>query len=175
MHWTKFFMMISIVTVTLGGCASQSTILPASDRAMADIYREAMKEVPATPLEPHAEAVCEALDLNEPIDACQVIVEKYAAARYSVIDSQNTPYALDYLPYTREVHTELSQLFPRLSNPDLVIYVYPHLVTRTRAPIPGYSTAIPLYERVEYRLPGEDLLETPLPKKPVSPDAESSP
>jgi conjugative transfer region lipoprotein (TIGR03751 family) len=46
------------------------------------------------------------------------------------------------------------QRFQRLPNPDLVMYVFPHLA-RGRYPVPGYYTAFPLYETVEYALPGE--------------------
>ena len=34
------------------------------------------------------------------------------------------------------------------------MYVYPHLA-QGRYPVPGYFTAFPMYERVEYLLPGE--------------------
>ena len=57
--------------------------------------------------------------------------------------------------YTRTAQNELQLLFPRLPNPDIVIYVFPHLATDERVPVPGYTTAVPLYERVEYALPGE--------------------
>ncbi len=56
--------------------------------------------------------------------------------------------------YTREAHTEIEALFPVLPNPQLLLYVYPHL-GEDGAPVPGYATAFPLYERVEYALPGE--------------------
>jgi len=46
------------------------------------------------------------------------------------------------------------QRFQRVPNPDLVMYVFPHLA-RGRYPVPGYYTAFPLYETVEYALPGE--------------------
>jgi len=45
--------------------------------------------------------------------------------------------------------------FVRLPNPDLVMYVYPHLAGQEGAPIPGYSTVFPLYQQVHYALPGE--------------------
>ena len=35
------------------------------------------------------------------------------------------------------------------------MYVFPHLAGETRAPVPGYTTAFPMYEQVEYALPGE--------------------
>ena len=56
---------------------------------------------------------------------------------------------------TRAALTELDTTFPRLPNPTLVLYVYPHLATGSRVPVPGYVTTFPLYERTEYALPGE--------------------
>ena len=57
--------------------------------------------------------------------------------------------------YTREAFNEINVLFPRLPNPTLVMYVFPHLAGGARAPVPGYTTAFPMYEQVEYALPGE--------------------
>ena len=57
--------------------------------------------------------------------------------------------------YTRDAFNEIDVLFPRLPNPTLVMYVFPHLAGETQAPVPGYATAFPLYEQVEYALPGE--------------------
>jgi len=57
--------------------------------------------------------------------------------------------------YTRTAANELELLFPRLPNPDVYIYVVPHLATESRLPVPGYTTAVPLHDRVEYALPGE--------------------
>ena len=45
--------------------------------------------------------------------------------------------------------------FRRLPNPDLVMYVFPHPSPESGYPVPGYSTVLPMYERVEYALPGE--------------------
>ena len=49
----------------------------------------------------------------------------------------------------------LRSQFPRLSNPDMVLYVFPHLNGNT--PVPGYSTVFPFYTRPQYALPGERL------------------
>ena len=57
--------------------------------------------------------------------------------------------------YTRDAHNELETTFPRLPNPTLRMYVFPHLATDERVPVPGYVTTFPMYERVEYALPGE--------------------
>jgi conjugative transfer region lipoprotein (TIGR03751 family) len=56
--------------------------------------------------------------------------------------------------YTRTAENEISGRFPRLPNPTLVMYVYPHLGPGG-APIPGYSTTLPMYVGVEYAMPGE--------------------
>jgi conjugative transfer region lipoprotein (TIGR03751 family) len=64
-------------------------------------------------------------------------------------------YDADLDGYTRDANREIQQQFPRLPNPTLVMFVYPHLSTSSRLPVPGYSTAFPLYERPEYALPGE--------------------
>ncbi|MFF0977525.1 TIGR03751 family conjugal transfer lipoprotein, partial [Proteus mirabilis] len=44
--------------------------------------------------------------------------------------------------------------FPRLPNPDMVMYVFPHL-SAGNLPVPGYSTVFPFYHQVQYALPGE--------------------
>lgn len=57
--------------------------------------------------------------------------------------------------YTRDATTEIHQLFPTVANPTLVMYVFPH-ITAEGNPIPGYSTAMPMYENaVNFALPGE--------------------
>ncbi|HDY86071.1 MAG TPA: TIGR03751 family conjugal transfer lipoprotein [Methylophaga aminisulfidivorans] len=62
---------------------------------------------------------------------------------------------IDLAGYTRDANTEIEQQFPRLPNSTLVMYVYPHLSTDSRLPVPGYSTAFPFYVRPEYAMPGE--------------------
>ena len=171
MHWTRSKTMgFLAVTAALAGCATQETILPPAEREMSEIYREAMNEVQAPVLETfNPQAICEDLELEGPLAACQKKLEAHAQAAYRQIDANPREQPLDYLEYTRTTRSELDNLFPRLENPDLVIYVYPHLATRTRAPIPGYTTVVPLYERIEYRLPGESLLNTPSPNvEPIS-------
>lgn len=60
----------------------------------------------------------------------------------------------DLAGYTRDVADAIEARFPRLANPTLVMYVFPHL-SPDGYPVPGYATQFPLYERVEYALPGE--------------------
>ncbi|MDE0310034.1 MAG: TIGR03751 family conjugal transfer lipoprotein [Acidiferrobacterales bacterium] len=56
--------------------------------------------------------------------------------------------------YARDVYDELSVRFPRLPNPTIIMYIFPHL-SLEKTPVPGYSTMFPMYETVEYALPGE--------------------
>lgn len=63
--------------------------------------------------------------------------------------------SLDQKSYTRDTASEIRSQFPRLPNPDLVMYVFPHLNGNT--PVPGYSTVFPFYTRTQYALPGERL------------------
>ena len=57
--------------------------------------------------------------------------------------------------YTRTAETETNSQFKRLPDPDLVMYVFPHLAGRDPVPVPGYSTVFPFYNRVHYAMPGE--------------------
>ena len=84
-----------------------------------------------------------------------------------------------YQGYMREAANEIDSLFPRLPNPTLVMFVFPHLSRRERTPIPGYATSFPLYERVEYALPGEVPMAAEIsnrrPRKPAGSTADESP
>ncbi|HAT6801806.1 TPA: TIGR03751 family conjugal transfer lipoprotein [Citrobacter freundii] len=57
--------------------------------------------------------------------------------------------------YTRMAATEIQTQFRRLPNPDMVMYVFPHLTDGEGVPVPGYTTVFPLHSRVNYALPGE--------------------
>ncbi len=64
------------------------------------------------------------------------------------------PGKADLRGYTREAANEVEQVFPLLPNPQMVLYVFPHL-SGEGAPVPGYATAFPLYPVDQYALPGE--------------------
>lgn len=56
--------------------------------------------------------------------------------------------------YSRTQESEISQQFPRLPNPDMVMYVFPHLA-EGNSPVPGYSTVFSFYSQTQYAMPGE--------------------
>jgi conjugative transfer region lipoprotein (TIGR03751 family) len=74
--------------------------------------------------------------------------------RRPLTDNELQATAADDRSYSRTQESEISQQFPRLPNPDLVMYVFPHLADGN-APVPGYSTVFPFYSQVQYAMPGE--------------------
>ncbi|ELS2658052.1 TIGR03751 family conjugal transfer lipoprotein [Salmonella enterica] len=56
---------------------------------------------------------------------------------------------------TRSDGNAAQTLFRRLPNPDLEMYILPHLAGSEGVPVPGYTTVFPFYNRVQYTLPGE--------------------
>ncbi len=69
----------------------------------------------------------------------------------SVPVSYQAPRADDY---TRTEAKALRGLFPRLPNPDVCMYIEPHLSSEN-ATIPGYTSCFSMYEKNHYALPGE--------------------
>ena len=120
---------LSLISLALVGCAStKDAVLPQDGPSMQAIYEDHVNTMNA----------------RDP----QVI--RGELGRRSVVTGEAALQG-----YTREAFNEIDVLFPRLPNPTLVMYVFPHLAGDARAPVPGYTTAFPMYEQVEYALPGE--------------------
>lgn len=56
---------------------------------------------------------------------------------------------------TRSNNNAAQSQFSRLPNPDMEMYIFPHLTGSEGVPVPGYTTIFPFYNRVQYALPGE--------------------
>ncbi len=124
--WTKTLTALGALGL-LAGCAStKEDILPQDGPTMKQIYDQHM----------HASAAAA------------------GATPRASIARPLSPSREDLAAYTREAATEIEQQFPLLPNPQMVLYVYPHL-SREGAPVPGYSTAFPMYRVDQYALPGE--------------------
>ena len=120
---------IASISLVLGGCAStKDAVLPQDGPPMEAIYDAHMRELGA----------------QDPT------VVRGALGTRRINSGEANLHG-----YTREAFNELDVSFPRLPNPSLVMYVFPHLAGAERTPVPGYATTFPLYERVEYALPGE--------------------
>lgn len=57
-------------------------------------------------------------------------------------------------PSKLQAQDQIERRFARAANPDLVMTVFPHLA-KGKYPVPGYMTMFPMYDSVEYLLPGE--------------------
>ena len=147
MHWTR--LTLALIAVGLAGCASNgpSSVLAEGPR-MIDLYRG----TPATGTESGAE---ERRDEAAERRCGWWLFSWPCEAREAGMEPSEQDPGPDAAAYTRTAANELELLFPRLPNPDIYIHVLPHLATDQRVPVPGYTTAVPLYERVEYALPGE--------------------
>jgi len=120
---------IAWISLALGGCAStKESVLPQDGPSMKAIY----------------DAHFEGMGADDPY-----VLRRELGTRPLGDDD------VDLAGYSRTAHTELETIFPRLPNPTLVMYVFPHLAGPERVRVPGYATTFTLYERVEYALPGE--------------------
>jgi conjugative transfer region lipoprotein (TIGR03751 family) len=120
---------LGLISLTLAGCAStKEAVLPQDGPSMKAIYEGHVQEMNA----------------RDPRIVRGELGSRPIATGEAALRG-----------YTREAFNEIDVLFPRLPNPTLVMYVFPHLAGAARAPVPGYTTAFPMYEQVEYALPGE--------------------
>lgn len=125
-----------LATVALSGCAtSKDTLLTHDSATMLDIWNQHTSSQPGA-------ANRELLDARQ-------------ALRRPLIEGDRSAALATIVAHTRTARTEIHRQFPRLPNPDLVIYIFPHLAGSEQVPVPGYSTVFPLHSRVEYALPGE--------------------
>ena len=130
----KVLMMTGVIFAIgslLTGCStSQRDLLPTGDSTMKDIWNKG--------------------------DGDNSNISAYRSHNGRLIDAPNYVSAREQQTYTRTAENETQNLFPRLPNPDLVMYVYPHLTDSSeQMPVPGYSSVIPFYGRVQYAQPGE--------------------
>jgi conjugative transfer region lipoprotein (TIGR03751 family) len=118
-----------LISLVLSGCAStKDAVLPQDGPPMKAIYEQHIQEMGA----------------HDPLVVREVLGNR------PVVDGEGALHG-----YTREAYNEIDTTFPRVPNPSLVMYVFPHLAGNEQVPVPGYVTTFPMYERVEYALPGE--------------------
>lgn len=129
-YWTWISLLLCL---HMAGCTtSKDEMLPHGEQTMLDIWNS-----------------------GGSVGTKQQLQEARGELRRPVLDPERL--IKDQSAYTRTAANEIRSQFPRLPNPDLVMYVYPHLAGTQQAPVPGYSTVFPLYEKVQYALPGERL------------------
>ena len=140
-------LIISFLISLLSGCArnNQESLLPQEGPTMKQVYDHHFT----------GQALPKRKNDDEESDEASTNDETESDSNDISIVRRPLPADYDLTGYTREANNEINQIFPRLTNPTLVIYIYPHLSGSERHPVPGYSSAFTLYEKVEYALPGE--------------------
>jgi conjugative transfer region lipoprotein (TIGR03751 family) len=129
-----------LVVMALGGCATnKDELLPHGDHTMLDVWNQETGGGAGG-----GRATRQLLDARQ--DLRRLLTEDDALA----VPATNAAH-------TRTATNEIYRQFHRLPNPDLVMYVFPHLAGSDPVPVPGYTTVFPLYQRVLYALPGERL------------------
>jgi conjugative transfer region lipoprotein (TIGR03751 family) len=136
-RWTDALLVLA-AAVLLGGCAgTKEAVFPADLPPMQTIYERHFAEAPRGELAAERTAL---RSRSEPAAEHARVGTSWSPRRASVIERAASP-----------VHAR----FQRLPNPDLVMFVFPHLAGDDAVPVPGYATVFPLYERPRYALPGE--------------------
>jgi conjugative transfer region lipoprotein (TIGR03751 family) len=134
---------ILCAAAVLGGCAtSKDKLLPHGDHTLLDVWNQ---ETGGS-----AGGAAGGPAARQLFDARQGLRRPLTEA-----DLQTAPAAAG--AYTRTAANEIYRHFHRLPNPDLVMYVFPHLAGSDPVPVPGYTTVFPLHQRVQYALPSERL------------------
>ncbi len=119
-----------LAALWLAGCStSKEQLLPPGDSTMLDLWQQKS-------------------------GSPQMAAEARAVLRRDLNDVERNAQPAVAESYSRDANSEIQQQFPRLPNPDLVMYVFPHM-TVGNVPVPGYSTVFPFYSQVQYALPGE--------------------
>ncbi|HIE4272012.1 TPA: TIGR03751 family conjugal transfer lipoprotein [Pseudomonas aeruginosa] len=130
--WTETLALLAMALLLDGCTTSKEELLPHDNRSMLDIWNVETGSGSARQLLDARQA------LRRPLSEADVHAAPTVQARY-----------------TRTAANEIYRQFHRLSNPDLLMYVFPHLAGSDPVPVPGYTTLFPLYQRVQYALPGE--------------------
>ena len=121
--------LLLIASISLAACAgSKDTILPSDGASMKTIYTQHFNDI----------------GMRDTMSVRKELKSRPLEADVAALEG-----------YTRDAFNELDAHFPRLPNPTLVMYVFPHLAGEQRVPVPGYATTFPMYRQVEYALPGE--------------------
>jgi len=131
------FVLVAMALASVSACTtSKEKLLPHDETTMLDIWNQETGGGSASL------AGRRLLDARQPL-------------KRALIDDADGHARDANVPYTRTAANEIYRQFERLPNPDLVMYVFPHLAGGEPTPVPGYTTVFPFYQRVQYAMPGE--------------------
>jgi len=131
LHWIKSSSGLALLVLVASCSTDKDELMPHGQQNMLDLWNQAAGSRGSS-------------------SANRELIDARLQLRRPLMDADS-----DQRPHTRTAQNEIYSQFKRLPNPDLVMYVFPHLTGTDPAPIPGYSTVFPLYQRVQYAMPGE--------------------
>ena len=138
-HALKIGTYLVIALLGAGCSTNKDELLPHGDSTMMDVWNQGASGSSST-------------GNRQLLDARQSLRRPLTEANVRA-DVQAAP--AEQVRYTRTARNEVYRQFQRLPNPDLGMYVFPHLAGTDPVPVPGYTTVFPLYQRVQYAMPGE--------------------
>lgn len=131
LSWLPVVLLVAVIT----GCSTnKDKLLPHGDETMLDVWNRGT---------------------SGSGQQAQLLMDARQVLRRPLTEQDSHTLAQNQISYTRNAQNEIYSQFQRLPNPDLVMYVFPHLAGTDPVPVPGYSTVFPLYQRVQYAMPGE--------------------
>lgn len=117
----------------LAGCATRKdAVLPHGDATMRDLWNQ------------YSEGAAGDAQANRALVQAREVLRRPLSGE-----------PVRYASYTRTTESETNNEFKRLPDPDLLMYVFPHLAGTDPVPVPGYCTVFSFYEHVHYAMPGE--------------------
>ncbi len=139
---------IAFVMASLGGCLSHiDKVAPQEDMpTMKEIYEE-----------------------QTGAGGVEAMQQREADIRARPVTSE------DHLTEVHPYPGRVQHLFPALPNPDLYMYVKPHVVGSSGAAVPAYITRFPMYERTQYAMPNEVVSQVKHPGVVFKPAKDTSP
>ena len=135
--WTNGLTVLMVAAALAGCSTSKEKMLPHDGNTMLDIWNE------------------ETGGAARGGQSAQQLLDARQSLRRSLTQDDVNAEPTVNASYTRTAQNEIYRQFHRLPNPDLVMYVFPHLAGTDPAPVPGYTTVFPLYQRVQYAMPSE--------------------
>jgi len=129
------YLISSIILVS--GCSSINTLVDPNAATMEEIYEAETNN-----------------QLTDPVIQLRMEHQVHAGNR-------SNPYSFDQ--HFLSAQTQADNLFEKLPNPILYMYVKPHPAGESGSPIPGYVTKFYLYTRDHFAQPGEIIQSPPKP------------
>ena len=80
----------------------------------------------------------------------------------------------DYLSELPPRATQIEHLFPALPNPELYMYVRPHVIGSSGAAVPAYMTRFTMYDRTHYAMPNEVISNIKHPGTVIQPNEKDT-